>query len=51
MRVVPAFDEIENGEFGFGMGAESIPVDELAFERGKETFTHRVIETIADGPH
>lgn len=51
MLIIPALDEIEDCDAGLGLGFEAAPVEQFAFERGEETFAHRVIETIADGGH
>ena len=34
LRVVPAFDEVENGHARFGLGAEAPSLEQLAFEGG-----------------
>jgi hypothetical protein len=36
--IVPAFDPIKDGHFGFGLGAEAAAREQLAFERREETF-------------
>src|SRR6266436_3277221 len=51
MRIVPALDEFEDGHARFYLGFEAAAVEQFAFERGKETLAHRVIEAIADGAH
>src|SRR5712692_10597301 len=51
MGVIPAFDEIEDCHAGLDLGFETAAVEQFAFERGKETFAHRVIEAIADRAH
>jgi hypothetical protein len=51
MRVVPALDEIEDGEACLGVGPEGVAVDELALERGKEALTHRIVVAIAGRAH
>jgi len=33
------------------LGLEASPVEQLAFERGKETLAHGVVEAIADRAH
>src|ERR1700722_7676647 len=51
VRVVPAFDELEDGEFRLPRRLEAATNEQLAFERGVEAFAHRVIVTVADGTH
>src|SRR5713101_3780777 len=51
MGVVPAFDELEDRHAGLALGFEAAAVEQFAFECGKETLAHRVIEAIADGAH
>lgn len=48
MRIVPALDEPEDGEFRFGLGAEPPPIEELAFQGGEEAFRERVVVRVAD---
>jgi hypothetical protein len=36
MRVVPAFDEVEDCHAGLDLGLETTPVEQLAFERGEK---------------
>ena len=51
MGVVPAFDELKHCHAGLDLGFEAAAVEQFAFERGEETFAHRIIEAIADGAH
>ena len=51
LRVVPAFDEIEHGDLGLGLGLEATPIEQLALESGKEALGHRVVEAIAHRAH
>ena len=51
MRVVPTFDEIEDGHLCLGLGLAAAAVQQLAFQRGEEAFAHGVIETVADRAH
>ena len=55
MRVVPAFQEVEHGEPGLGLGREPAAVEEFTLEGREEALTHRVIVGVADrahrGPH
>ena len=47
VRVVPALDELEDGHFRFGLGAEASPVEKLALERGEEALAERVVVRVA----
>ena len=49
--IVPAFDELEAGNAGFGLGFELSPVEQFAFERGEEALAHGVVVAIADRAH
>ena len=49
--VVPAFDELEAGDAGLGLGLELAAVEQLAFEGGEEALAHGVVVTIADRAH
>src|SRR5216683_6932836 len=51
MGIVPAFDELEDGHAGLGLGFEAAAVEQFTFEGGEETLAHRVIEAIADRAH
>jgi hypothetical protein len=51
MRVVPALDEIEDRHPRLDLGLEASPVEQFAFERGKGTLAHGVVEAIADSAH
>ena len=51
VRIVPTLDEFEDGHARFYLGFEAAAVEQFAFECGKETLAHRVIEAIADGAH
>ena len=51
MRVVPPFDEPEDGHPGLDPRREVFAIKQLAFERGEETLTHRVIVTVAHRTH
>src|SRR5258708_31528798 len=50
VRVVPAFDEPEDGELGFGLGAEPASIEQLTLEGREEAFRHRVVIAVPDGP-
>ena len=51
MGVVPAFDELEDGQLRLGMGTEGASLDEFTFKCGEETLTHGVIVAIAHRTH
>ena len=50
-RIVPSFDELEDGHAGLGVRAQAYPVDELALERGKEALAHGIVVAIANRSH
>ena len=50
-RIVPAFDEIEDGEARFDLRAEPVPIEELALERREEALAQGVVVRIADAAH
>src|SRR5262245_55408623 len=50
-RVVPAFDEIEDGEARFDLRAERMPIEELALERREEALAPRVVVRVTDAAH
>src|ERR1700689_4538153 len=51
MGVVPALYEFEDCHAGLALGFETAAVQQLTFERGKETLAHGIIEAIADRAH
>ena len=51
MGIVPALDKVEDGDPRLDLGLETAAVEQLAFQGGKETLAHRVIETVANRPH
>ena len=51
MRIIPCFDEIKDGGFGFLLRSETVLDEELAFKRCVEVFAHRVIEAVAARTH
>jgi len=51
MRVVPALDELEERQAGFGLAVERAAVEQLAFERGEKALAHGVAEAITDRTH
>ena len=50
MRVVPAFDELEDRHAGFDLGFEAAAVEQFAFEGGKEALAHGVVEASPTEP-
>src|SRR5690606_26988440 len=50
-RVVPAFDEIEDGGLSLGRCAERHPIEQLALERREEALAHRVVVAVAHRAH
>src|SRR6056297_1438390 len=48
---VPAFNELEAGNTGFGLRPELAAVEQFAFERGEEALAHGVVVAIADRAH
>src|ERR1700686_2849860 len=51
MRVIPAFDKLEDRHAGFDLGFEAAAVKQLALEGGKETLAHGVVETVSHRAH
>ena len=51
MWIVPRLEEVENGGFGFTFRAESVLKEQLAFERGVEAFTHRIVVAVTTRTH
>src|SRR5437660_897176 len=49
--VVPAFDEVEEGEARVGLGAEAFAIEQLALERREEALTHGVVVGVAHTTH
>ena len=50
-RVVPAFDEVEDGEAGVGLSWEPLSIEQLALERCEEALAERVVVGVADTAH
>ena len=50
-RIVPTFDELEDGHARLRLGAELAPVEQLAFEGGEEALAHRVVVGVTDRSH
>jgi len=51
MRVVPALDEVEDGESRFALSLEPMLHEQLALERRVKAFAHRVVVAISDRSH
>ena len=51
VRVIPSLDPRKHSQSCFGLRLPNPPVDQLALQRGKETFSHRIVISIADRPH
>ena len=51
VRVVPALDEIEDGEAGLGVGRKRVAVQEFALEGCEETIADRIVVAIAGRAH
>ena len=49
--IVPALNELEDGHACRGLGLELPPVEQLAFEGGKEALAHRIVVRVANRPH
>src|SRR6058998_2435842 len=50
-RIVPAFDEVEEGEARSGLRAEGFAIEQLALERREEALAHGVVVGIAHTAH
>jgi hypothetical protein len=50
VRVVPAFDEAEDGDPRLGLRVEAPAIQQFTFQRRKEALRHRVVVGTADGP-
>src|SRR6202171_1532668 len=51
MGIIPPFNEVEDCHAGLSLGLEAAAVEEFAFEGGKKTFAHGVVETVAHRAH
>ena len=51
MRVIPSFNKLEDRDECFDLGFVAKAVEQFAFESGKETLSHGIVEAIADGAH
>src|SRR4029077_5245945 len=45
---VEAFDELKDGHPRLTVRSKATPIDQLAFEGGEETLTHRIVVGVAD---
>ena len=50
-RIVPALDEVEDGEARLGRCREPLPIEQLALEGREEALAERVVVGIAHGTH
>src|SRR5260370_10977740 len=50
-RIVPAFDEVEDGEAGVRLIAEALPIEQLALEGCEEALTEGVVVGVAHAAH
>src|SRR5256712_2199624 len=50
-RIVPAFDEVEDGAARVGLRAEGFTIEQLALERREEALAHGVVVGIAHTAH
>src|SRR6266849_2468441 len=50
-RIVPAFDEVEDGEARVGLRVEGVAIEQLALERREEALAHGVVVGIAHTAH
>lgn len=51
LGIVPALDEVKDRHPRFGMTAETVPVEKLAFQGGEETLAQDVVIAVADRSH
>src|SRR5262245_24325383 len=51
VRVVPALDEVEDGETSLDLILEAGSIEEFAFECGEEAVAHRVLVRVTDPAH
>src|SRR3989442_4848499 len=50
-RVVPAFDEVEDGQARVGVSREAVPIEQLALEGREEALAEGVVVGVADASH
>jgi len=46
VRVVPSFDELEDGGAGFSLAREAVAIDELAYEGSEEALAHGTVVAV-----
>src|SRR5258707_12039946 len=51
VRVVPAFDEVEDGHAGLDLGREATTIQQLALEGRKEALAEGIVVGVAHAPH
>jgi len=51
MRVVPPLDEFEHGPESFFLRAETVTIQQLTFQGGKETLAEGIVIAVCDGSH
>ena len=51
MRVVPGFDEVEDGHASLDLGAKRLLVEQLALKRCEEALAHRVVIAVGHRAH
>src|SRR5919202_2086654 len=50
-RIVEALDVVENGLPGFRVRPPTAPIDQFAFERGKERLGQGIVEAVTNRAH
>src|SRR5438552_7766265 len=50
-RIVPAFDEVEDGQARVGLRAEAFAIEQLTLERREEALAERVVVGVAHRAH
>ena len=51
MGIIPALDELKDGQAGLGLCAEGFSIEQFTFQGGKEALTQSVVEAVADRAH
>src|SRR5512134_213356 len=51
MRVVPAFEPVEDGELRLGLALEAASIEQLRFQGGEEALGHRVVVSVSNRAH
>ena len=49
--ILPSFDEVEERHLGLGMGSESLPIEQLAFQGREEALAHGIVVAVANRAH